>query len=323
VSLRKSGRVLSCVLLLAGCSAAPSSEPPVDPMTPEVTEEGLREINGTELFVKRVGAGEPIVVVHGGPMLEHGYLLSSLEPLADDYELIFYDQRLSGRSAPEVDPASVTVAAFVEDIEGLRESLGLDSFHLMAHSWGGLLAQHYAIRHGDRLRSLILLDSMAPTAELWQREESVLAERVTDEARAEREEMMASEAFANREPEAIRDLLLLSFRTQFVDPTRVSELDLYVPEDYMARSQRFGALGPELESFDLREALASVTTPTLVLYGADEPAAGLGGVALEAALPDAELVTIGGAGHFPFIEQPEAFQEAVRRFLESVRDRSQ
>lgn len=318
-------RSLPLLLLLLAACGTPATEVPVDepsaaptPGAPAVTREGLLPLNGTELFVRRMGAGEPIVVVHGGPVLEHGYLLPHLAPLADQYELILYDQRLSGRSAAEVDPASVTIAEFVEDIEALRRELGLESFHLMAHSWGGLLAQRYAILHADRLRSLILLDSMAPSAELWQQEEAELSGRITEADRAAREELMASEAFTNREASAIRDLLLLSFRVQFTDPTRAAELDLYVPDDYMARSARFGALGPELESFDLRGALATVPTPALILYGADEPAAALGGAALEEALPRAQLVTIAGSGHFPFIEQPAAFLAAVRDFLRAL-----
>ena len=59
----------------------------------------LLPVNGTELFVHRIGGGEPIVGVHGGPVLEHGYFLPHFERLAADFELIFFDQRLSGRSA--------------------------------------------------------------------------------------------------------------------------------------------------------------------------------------------------------------------------------
>ena len=128
-------------------------------------------VNGTELFVKRLGAGEPIVVVHGGPLLEHGYLLEHLEPLAEDYELIFYDQRLSGRSAARADPGSIRLATLVDDIEALREALELGRIHLMGHSWGGMLAMRYAIAHPDNLRSLLLLDSMAASSELWRAEE--------------------------------------------------------------------------------------------------------------------------------------------------------
>jgi len=250
--------------------------------------------------------------------MEHGYLLPHLEPLADQYELIFYDQRLSGRSAGQVDPETVRIDTFVADIESLRRQLGLGAVHLMAHSWGGLLAQHYAITHGENLRSLTLLDSMAASAELWQAEGEALAERVDAEDRAAREALMASEAFAAGEPAVLRELLLLSFRGQFADPSRAAQLELYVPDDYMARSARFGALGPELESFDLHEALAQVDVPTLIVYGSAEPGGTIGGTALRDALSNSTLVIIDDAGHFPFIEQPGALLGAVRDFLRGL-----
>jgi len=281
--------------------------------------EGLLPINGTELYMKRLGAGEPIVVVHGGPVLEHGYLLPHLAPLAESYELIFFDQRLSGRSAPRVDSASVRLATFVDDIEALRQSLGLDRVHLMAHSWGGLLAIHYALEHQEHLISLVLLNSMSPSSDLWQEEERLLSERVTAADSTASADLRESEAFAAREPEAIRQLLLLSFKTQFHDPNRSGDLDIYVPDDYVDRSRQFGYMMVDLASFDLRGELDRIKVPTLVIYGSAEPAVALGGAALRDRIPNVEFGIIEDAGHFPFIEQPEAFLLAVRRFLEAQR----
>jgi proline iminopeptidase len=302
-------RILTAFLAasaVTGC-ARPADEPPVS--------EGLRPINGTELYVKQMGAGDPIVVVHGGPVLEHGYLLPHLRPLAQSHELIFYDQRLSGRSAGHVDSSTVHLATFVEDIEALRVSLGLDRIVLMGHSWGGLLAMEYAIRHGEHLTSLVLLDPMPPSAALWQREESILATRVTAEDSLDLAALRATEAFANRDPHAVEQALLISFRPQFHDRARIRDLHLYVPQDYGERSRQFAHMTGDLMSFDLLDSLAQVRVPTLIVYGSDEPAAEVSGAALAARLPRARLVTIDAAGHFPFIEQPETFLAAVRAFL--------
>jgi len=308
------------VLALALASAcAPSGRdtppPPLATVAQPATEQ-LVQLNGTELFVKRMGTGEPIVIVHGGPVLEHGYLLPHLEPLAKDYELIFYDQRLSGRSAGTAEPESVRVANFVDDIEALRQELGLGPIHLMGHSWGGMLAMRYAIRYSDNLRSLILLDSMAASSELWHAEEAALGERITAEAKVGITAFQETAAFRRREPEAIATMLRMSFRSQFTDPTNAALLELFVPDDYVSRSSQFGAMMVDLESFDFHADLAGVTVPALVLYGADEPGATLGGAAIAAALPNDIHTLISGSGHFPFIENPAAFLEAVRSFLD-------
>lgn len=308
--------VLLTTVLASACAPDSNDTPFLATTTPAAATERLVQVNGTELFVKRLGDGEPILVVHGGPVMEHGYLLPHLEPLAESHELIFYDQRLSGRSAGATDTESVRVATFVDDIEALRRELNLGAIHLMAHSWGGMLAMRYAIRYGDNLRSLILLDSMAASSELWQTEQTALAERITPEARAEVEAFRKTKAFQQHEPGTIATMLRMSFRTQFTDPATLELLELYVPDDYVARSSQFGAMMVDLESFDFHAALTSVTVPALVLYGTDEPGATFGGTAIADALPNATYALIPNAGHFPFIENPAAFFVTVREFLD-------
>ncbi len=318
--------VISCAIglvLVVLCAAADGEALSVPggqegPRAEPSPTQQLVAVNGTELFVNRMGAGEPIVIVHGGPVLEHGYLLPHLEPLADDYELIFYDQRLSGRSAGTADPESIRVSTFVDDIEALRETLSLDRIHLMGHSWGGMLAMRYAIRYPDNLRSLILLDSMAASTGLWRAEEAALAERISPQAAAELTAFQQSEGIRQRRPEAIALMLRMAFRTQFTDPAKIDLLQIYVPADYAARSEQFGAMGADLAAFDFHDDLTGMTAPTLVLYGADEPGGALGGEAIAAAIPGAELELIPAAGHFPFIENPTAFMERVRSFLGQV-----
>ncbi|MDX1671423.1 MAG: alpha/beta fold hydrolase, partial [Balneolaceae bacterium] len=141
--------------------------------------EGFITVNDTDLYYKRMGSGPPVIVVHGGPLLDHGYLVDPLKPLAGDYELVFYDQRLSGRSSADSDSTYNRLDTFVEDIEELRATLELGRVHLIAHSWGGLLAMKYALHYPGNLRKLILLNSMPASTELWNREEMMLAERMT------------------------------------------------------------------------------------------------------------------------------------------------
>ena len=72
--------------------------------TPEFSfEEGLKNINDTKLYFKVIGDGEPLLVIHGGPGLSHDYLFEGLKPLAQNFKVIFYDQRASGRSDMTLD----------------------------------------------------------------------------------------------------------------------------------------------------------------------------------------------------------------------------
>ena len=115
-------------------------------------------VRDVSLFVKRLGQGEPILLMHGGPGLDHT-TLQTLEPLADRFLLIFYDHRANGRSTGAT--ASMTFENLVADAEALRETFGYARWAVAGHSFGGHVALEYALRHPDRITSLLLLDTAA------------------------------------------------------------------------------------------------------------------------------------------------------------------
>jgi len=272
-------------------------------------------VNGTHLWVHVEGSGEPMVVVHGGPVLDHGYLVGPLRFLARDHELVFYDQRLSGRSDGLVDSASVTLATFTEDIEALRRELGLGRIDLVGHSWGGLLAMEYAVAHPNALRSLVLVSPLPPSVGLWQAEQAAVAAALSPEDTAGMGAVRASPGFRDGDPAAIERMLRLSFRGELADPSVASSLSFRIEPDYRERSRQFARLAPDLSSFDLTGDLPRVRVPVLVVYGAAEAGAGAVADTLASLLPDAAVREIPRAGHFSFLERPEAFRSAVEAFL--------
>src|SRR6478609_303987 len=100
--------------------------------------EKLLKVNGTTLYVKVLGKGSPIIVVHGGPGLNHSYFLPHLNSLAATHQLIFYDQRACGKSSVDLDSTQMNLDWFVRDIEGIRKELKLGKVTILAHSWGGI-----------------------------------------------------------------------------------------------------------------------------------------------------------------------------------------
>lgn len=310
-----SSRVFVILIGLAIASSGCRTTAPSGDAAAIRTETSNLDVNGTTLFVKRLGEGVPVLVIHGGPVLDHGYLLPHFEPLARDHELIFFDQRLAGRSAGRVDPESLTFETLVEDIEAIRRELDLGRVHIVGHSFGGLLAMMYAIRHQEHLRSLVLLNTMPASSTMWQREQEALGELRTESLDNERQAILDSEAFAAGDPAAVAELLRNSFKPTFHDPELVDRLELYIPEDYAARSEQLGALMPELSSFDLHDALESVNLPVLLLYGTDEPGARFGGGELSLRFPQSLFVEIARCGHFPFVERPRSFTSLVNDFL--------
>jgi proline iminopeptidase len=131
-------------------------------------KEGFVDVHGLFLYYTELGQGEPLIVLHGGPGGSHSYFLPYLLPLARTNRLIFMDERGSGRSGRLEDASGYTVENMVEDVEALREALGLRSINLLGHSFGGVIAQAYALKYQKNLSHLILANTFDSTHELNQ-----------------------------------------------------------------------------------------------------------------------------------------------------------
>src|SRR5512138_1879672 len=131
-------------------------------MSPAVRlKRGTIPIRDVSLFVDIVGHGYPLVLMHGGPSLDH-LSLSSFRRCADQFTLIFYDHRCNGRSdGPPV--SSMTWDNLTADADALRERLGFDRWAVLGHSFGGHVALEYALRYPARVSRLVLLDTAGDT----------------------------------------------------------------------------------------------------------------------------------------------------------------
>jgi len=122
----------------------------------------------TKLYVQEYGTGKPVVILAGGPGLNAVYLEPVWKTLSARYRCIVPDQRGTGKSTlSSVDSVSVTMNNYVGDLEALRKHLKLDRLTLIGHSWGGMLAMHYAAMHPDHIEKLVLLGSGGPTGNFF------------------------------------------------------------------------------------------------------------------------------------------------------------
>lgn len=283
---------------------------------PLIVKEGFMIINDSDVYYKTVGEGEPLLVIHGGPVLDHSYFLPHLESLAEDFQLIFYDQRACGRSSIDIDSTTMNLAGFVEDIEQIRQKMGFEKINILGHSWGGLVAMNYALAHDDRIDKLILSNSMAPSAKDWQKENIEAAKHINPDDKRRLDNIVSTGLIRSANPTPyIKEMMLLSFKSQMANPENINKLNLYIPNDFQQRSGVFGLLGPDLASFDLYSQLGKISSPTLVIFGEAEAAVNLHYQKMTDSFSQAELKVISASGHFPFIENPTEFDRVVSRFL--------
>lgn len=265
------------------------------------------DIDGTQLYYHTKGSGPPLLIMHGGLGLDHTYLTYYFDQLADAYELIYYDHRANGRSDATAD--GLSMQRLVEDAEALRAHLGHDKISLFGHSYGGFIAQEYAIRYADRLSALML----ANTVPAFDYHPAVSGN----------EEQMAAFGTAFSRPmdsdEEWRTIWNTLSQMYFVDfdSTVGAQLD----SNTIYRSAAWNAANGLLATFNTMEGLKSIGVPALQIAGRQD---GIcppehGAERINDLMPKSSLVIFEDSAHYPFIEEEAAFFKTVREWLSAGR----
>ncbi|MFE4616933.1 alpha/beta fold hydrolase [Streptomyces sp. NPDC056747] len=272
--------------------------------------------DGTELAYRTQGEGEPLICLPGGPMRDAAYL-GDLGGLTAHRTLVVLDARGTGASAEPADPGTYRCDRQVGDVEALRAHLGLERIDLLGHSAAGNLATLYAAAHPERVRSLVLVTSIGwavghgTTDEEWDEAVTVFADRPWyAEAHA---------GLATIGPDTPLPRVL-----EIVAPFAYGRWDAAAQEHAASAEQQIrweaasayhgeGAYDPEAT----RRALKALTAPVLILAGEyDAGPTPAKAAEIAACFPDAELVVQPGAGHFPWVDDADAFVRSIAAFLD-------
>lgn len=282
------------------------------------TDEAIR------IWWKAEGSGPPIVVIHGGPGLDHGSLAADLAPLAKTHTLVYYDQRGGGRSTLPADTSRLSIDDHVRDLERLRIALGLEKMTLLAHSFGPSIAALYAIEHPDRVERMIFLGPVPPRkGSFFEDYGAELKSRLTDEQRKGPDDAYANIAAGKNVVEACRAYWAFGTPPRLAKgvPASVVKADFCTAS---AEAIRYGmtktgdATWGSMGNWDWREKLKTVKAPTLVIHG-DEDAIPLVQVReWIPALSDARIIVLQKTGHFPHAEKPDVVFEAIEGFLKGT-----
>lgn len=303
-----------CATVLAATSLAGA-----EPAYAQNARQGLLSLDDARLFYEVVGSGEPIIVVHGGPGLDHEYLQPGLDALATRNTLVYYDQRGTGRSSAELVESVIDFDVFVEDIDRLREALGYEEVSVLGHSFGSLLALEYARRYPDRTRALILMNPVEPGTRFQEATARRQEQRRSQEVAEEMASLRASEGFEARDPATLSRFYRLAFRGVMRDPDRVEELDLDLASTTARQGQDVARLlGASMGAVEWWDRISAVEVPTLVLHGRyDAPPTDMARELAEA-FPLGTFVVL-DSGHFPYLEDRQGLLSAVSSFFASLR----
>jgi proline-specific peptidase len=288
--------------------------------------EGTVPFRGYRTWFRRVGtcrAGRlPILVLHGGPGATHAYL----EPLAalaeHGREVVFYDQIGCGRSDRPLDPAFYDVQLFVEELTAVREALGLERVHLLGQSWGGMLAMQVALDRPAGIASIVVADSPADMT-MWVSEANRLRAELAPDVQ---EALTRHEAQGTTSDPAYGAAVEVFYRKHvcrldpwpepFARTAAALEHDNFVYTTMNGPSE-FHVVG-KLKTWSILDRLHEIATPTLLLSGAYDEATPTIVQAIADRIPHAEWVLFPESSHTPHLEEPVAFNAAVRCFLAGV-----
>ena len=319
--------LLVLLLPFAGCTRAatgPGHSPGVYPL-----EEGFVDANGVLLYYKTVGSGKPLVILHGGPGASHDYFLPYLLPLARHHKLIFIDERGSGKSEKLEDPSGYTVQAMAEDVEALRKVLNLGMIDLLGHSYGGALAQTYALKYQEHLNHLILASTWHSTKKMNE-VFRIMLDKMPAELRARIKKHESAGLFGNgkayEKHRYTSDYMIASWGEGYFpylyqnrpdpnyDPVAngIMSWDLYRE---MWGSHGEFVIDGNLSSIEYADRLSSIRVPTLITAGDNDECDPALSQEMHAIIAGSKLAIMPKSGHMTFVDQPDLYIKTVEEFL--------
>ena len=268
----------------------------------------------------------PVLCLHGGPGANWLHM-KPYEVLADERQVVFYDQLGAGNSQLEAphDPAMWTPELYVEEVDAVREALGLERVHVFGHSWGGMLGMQYASGRPDGLVSLIA-ESSPPSVPAWMPEVQRLRSELPPEVEATLRE---HEAAGTTDDPAYEEAVMVFYKRHLCRtetwPDWLTECFAILeanPEVYhsMNGPSEFHVIGT-IKDWDITDRIGAIEAPTLLFCGRYDEVTPATVEAAHRLIPGSELVVMEESSHTSQAEEPEKTFRLVRDFLDRAEAR--
>lgn len=280
--------------------------------------EGTIAVPGGTVWFKRVGAGAglPLLVVHGGPGLPHSYL-RSLERLADEREVIYWDQLGCGKSERPSNRELWTMQRSVAEMDAVVAGLGLNRFHIFGNSWGGMMVQQYALDVPSRAVSLTISNSIASIPQFSEMVARLKSELDPATQSAIERHEAAGTTYTAEYQDAIRtwnETYLCRVRPwppELLEAFATMGTDIF---ETMFGPSDFHIVGT-IKEWDVFDRLREITLPTLILAGRFDECVPEHMWDMHQRIVGSRFVFFEKSAHMPFIEAPAKFDSVMRDFL--------
>jgi L-proline amide hydrolase len=292
--------------------------------------EGYVPFRGYRTWYRVYGADTeghaPLLMLHGGPGAAHDYLENLSELARNGRRVVFYDQLGCGKSDHPHNPSLWTPELFVEEIDAVRQALGLERVHIFGNSWGGMLGMLYALTQPAGQLSLINNSGPADVPR-WVGEVNRLRAALPPEVQATLTRHETAGTTDSPEYEAAtmvfykRHVLKLAEYPDFV--TASFAQIAADPEVYytMNGPSEFFVIGT-LKDWSIADRLGEIRLPTLIISGEDDEVTPDTMRLVADGIPNAEWVLLPGCSHIASAEEPGIFMATIDAFLDKVEGRA-
>ncbi|GAD52913.1 proline iminopeptidase [Halarchaeum acidiphilum MH1-52-1] len=285
--------------------------------------EGYFDVEDYRLYYRRFGRGDDVILtLHGGPGMPHDYLLPLARHGSAERSVYLYDQfgvGVSDGPAPG-DFDRYTVDHYCDEVDAVRDAIGVDTITVYGQSWGGMLAQEYALRYPECVERLILANTMPDTQSGYESMRRVLDE-LPESDRERIEEFERTRRFDAPSYEAALDgayrahvCRMDPYPRPVADTFERINMDAYGimwgPNEYVLLDEA------RLADWDVRQEIGGIEAPTLILTGTHDEISPIVAQVLAERIPDSKLVEFSESSHMPFWEEPDAHYNAVESFLD-------
>lgn len=283
-------------------------------------KEGYIPFKGYQTYYRIVGKCEngklPLLTLHGGPGCAHDYL-ESLDALADNGRaVVYYDQLGCGKSVTPSMPDFWSAELWEEELDVVREALGLERCHILGQSWGGMLAMQYATHQPKGVNSMVVASSPA-SIPLWVKEAARLRSYLPKEMQEAL--IQADEDGDYERPEVVaasneyyyRHVCKMDPYPDFVQRSFSQMGEVYM---VMQGASEFVVTG-KLKNWDITEDLKNITIPTLLTSGSADEATPYIVKEIYDRIPDCQWELLDGGTHLCHVEMADQYNAVVESYL--------
>ena len=282
-------------------------------------------INGAKLWVEQKGTGEPMILISGGPGGSH-VGMHSFDTLSNICRLVFFDAYGRGRSDQAKDLKEYTIERDIEDVEGLRKALKVEKIAVLGHSYGGVVAQGYALKYPSHVSKLILVSTLHSFV-MWQENDDNSNHEIRENYPEVWDTLMTlrNQGFVSSDSihQEIYSRVPYGFLYAYNPDLFVKNLDPNYPNrfNYALYYQMVGKdgdfiVGSDIGNYDYRRQLKDLPMPVLICAGRfDRVGVPKFEIQYKKFCPQARFVMFERSGHNPQKEEPARLHAVVKEFM--------